>query len=282
MILVTGGTGTVGSEVAKQLVAAGQRIRVLVRAPEKGVQKLGTGVELAKGDFTDAASLDAALRGADKLFLLAAGADMMQHEANAVDAAKRAGVKHIVKLSVIGAESESTPFGRWHRAGEKKIEASGVPWTFLRPTGFASNALMWVGSLKAQGTVFMPTGDGKLPVVDPKDIAAVAVHALTKPGHEGRSYDLTGPEALSTAEQVQKIGAAVGKSYKFVDVPEAAARDGMLGSGMPAVYVDALLEYLRMVKAGQAATVSTHVEKVTGKKARTFDLWLADNLAAFR
>ena len=142
MILVTGATGTVGSEVARQLIAAGQKPRLLVRNPEKAKAFEGK-AEIVKGDLDDAASLSAALKGVDKLFLLTSGVDGPRLEEKAIDQAKAAGVKHVVKLSVIGAEYEALSFGKWHRKSEKKLEASGLAWTFIRPGNFMSNALMW-------------------------------------------------------------------------------------------------------------------------------------------
>jgi uncharacterized protein YbjT (DUF2867 family) len=172
--------------------------------------------------------------------------------------------------------------GKWHRAGEKLLEGSGIAWTFLRPGGFSSNALGWIGTIKAQGKVYYPTGTGKLAVIDPRDIAASGVAALTTPGHEGKAYDLTGPEALSTGEMCQVLTKVIGKQVDYVDVPDAAARESMLGAGMPAPVVDALLEFTAMVRAGQGAMVTEDVKKLTGQPARSFETWARDFASAFR
>lgn len=284
MILVIGGTGNVGGEVVRQLVAAGQKIRVLAREGKSAaLKKLGTAVEIAEGDLARPDTLDAALRGIDRLYLLPPLVPMMQEwEAAAIQAAKRAGVKHVVKHSNMGAQYEGMTLPRWHRAGEKLLESSGMAWTFVRPTGFMSNALGWAATIKSQGAVYAPGGDGKISVVDPRDIAGVAVKALTERGHEGKAYDVTGPAALSTAEQVQTIAGAIGRPLTYVDVPEAAARDSMLKMGMPSVIVEAMLEFMAVVRAGQAATVSPSVQEVTGRPARTFDAWVKENVTAFR
>jgi uncharacterized protein YbjT (DUF2867 family) len=282
MILVTGATGTVGSEVVAQLLAAGQPVRVLTRHPEKAA-RYASNVEIAQGDLADPESLTAAFAGVDKVFLLATGLDLPKLEANAVEAAKKAGVKHIVKLSAAGAEIEpGITLGRWHRESEKNLEESGIAWTILRPGAFSSNTLNWAGSIKSQGMVFHVTGNGKTTPIDPRDIAAVAVAALTTPGHERKIYALTGPEALSTAEQVAKISTAIGKPIQAIDTPEAAARSGMLAQGMPHPLVEAVLELMALIRAGYGGETTNAVEEVLGRKARTFDAWLQDHVTAFR
>jgi uncharacterized protein YbjT (DUF2867 family) len=282
MILVTGATGTVGSEVVAQLLAAGQPVRVLTRSPEKAA-KYGSNVEIARGDLADQATLTAAFAGVDEVFLLATGPSLATLEAHAIVVAKQAGVKHIVKLSAQGAELDpGIALGRWHRESEKNLEESGLAWTILRPGSFSSNALNWAGTIKAQGMVFHVSGNGKTTPIDPRDIAAVAVAALTTPGHAGKIYTLTGPEALTNAEMVAKISKAIEKPIQCIDAPEAAARSGMLAEGMPHIVVEAVLELMALIKNGYGAATTDVVEEVTGRKPRTFDAWLSDHVAAFR
>lgn len=280
MILVTGSTGTTGGEVAKQLIAAGHKPRLLVRSPEKAKQFEGK-AELVKGDLSDAASLTAAFKGIEKLYLVSAGLDGPAQEAKAIDAAKAAGVKHVVKLSVIGAEYEMISFGKWHRASEKKLEASGLAWTFVRPGNFMSNAMMWAGSIKKDGAVSAPVGEGKTANIDPVDIGAVAVKALTSSGHEGKAYTITGPVALTMQEQLDIIGKRIGKSLKFIDVPPEAAKKSMLEMHMPEGYVNALIELYAVMKANQASMVTNVVEEVTGRKAATFESWVDRHAGIF-
>lgn len=282
MILVTGATGTVGSEVVEQLLAAGHPVRVLTRHPEKAA-KYASKVEIAQGDLADPESLTAAFAGVDKVFLLAAGPELAKLEGHAIEAAKKASVKHIVKLSAAGAELDpGIAIGRWHRESEKHLEESGLAWTILRPGAFDSNALNWATTIKDKGMVFHVTGNGKGTPIDPRDIAAVAVAALTLPGHEGKIYEMTGPEALTTAEMVAKISKALEKPIQAVDAPEAGARSGMLAQGMPLVMVEAILELMALVRGGYRDKPTAVVEEVLGRPARTFDAWLQEHLNAFR
>jgi uncharacterized protein YbjT (DUF2867 family) len=279
MILVTGATGNVGGGVLAQLVEAGQAVRALTRDPAK---LAGRGVEVVRGDLGKPETLDAAFAGADKVFLMCAGGDMTALAGNGVAAAKRAGAKHLVFLSSTSAkEGNETILGGWHRAAEVLVEASGIAHTLLRPGAFASNVLRWLGSIKAQGAVFQPTGDGKTSPIDPDDIAAVAVHVLSTAGHEGQAYDLTGPEALSNAELVAKIGAAIGRPLRFVDVSAATAREGMEKAGMPEPFIAAILEISAQVKAGRGGAVTDTVERLLGRRARTFDQWLERHAKQF-
>jgi len=284
MILVTGATGTVGSEAVGQLLEAEQEVRALARDQASAARKLGDHVEIVEGDASQPDTLDAAVDGIERMYLLLPMVPTLpQLDADIIAAAQRAGVRHIVKQSNMGAQNErATTMQRWHRAGERLIERSGIAWTFVRPTGFMSNALGWADTIRSQGIVYAPGGDGKLAVVDPRDIAAVAVASLTEPGHEGKAYDVTGPEALSAAEQVTMIGDEIGKPITHIDIPESAARESMLGTGMPAEIVDALLEFMTDVRAGRSATISSAVEDVTGRPARTFRAWAHDHAAAFR
>ena len=283
MIVVTGATGTVGSEVVRQLNAAGQKVRALVRDPAKAEKLKGANVEIAKGDLTQPETVRAALQGAAKLFLMYTRANLPAVEAKVVEEAKKAGVKHIVYLSVMGAEMEpGIALGRGHRATEKAIEAAGIQHTFLRPSGFMTNMFNNLDSIKAQGKFYGPWGDGKMGLIHPADIAAVAVKALTTPGHEGKAYVLTGSESINNGEQAKILGQAVGKPIEYIAVPPEAAADSMLKGGMPKGYVDMLIEFSGAVRAGFTAATTGDVEKVLGRKPKTFADWSKENAAAFK
>lgn len=281
MILVTGATGNVGGEVVRQLLAAGVRVRALVRDASKA--KLDLKVDVAVGDFTTPDSLAKAVAGVEKVFSLAVGPQGPAHELALAIAAKKAGVSHIVGLSVLGAGSGGqNAILQWHDAGERAIRESGVAWTFVRPGGFMSNARNWIDTVKSSGKVFAPYGDGKTAPIHTHDIAAVVVKALTGSGHEGKSYSLTGDEALTTGEQVHQLSEAVGKPIEYVSVSDEAARGGMLKSGMPSVLVEALIQMGAAVRGGHMAEVLPTVQEVTGQKPRTFASWAKENAGAFR
>ena len=281
MILVLGATGNVGGEVTRQLIAEGERPRVLVRTPAKAGGFQGR-AEVAQGDLEQPESLAAAMRGIDKLFLISSGANLTRLEANAIDAAARAGVQHVVKLSVLGADAPTFVFARWHAAAERRLVDSGLRWTMLRPGNFMTNSLLWAESVGREGKFYQPSGEGRWAAIDPADVGAVAVAALTTPGHEGKSYTLTGPESLSAAGYAQVLARVLGTPVAFVDVPPDAARQAMLAGGIPADYVEAVVDLNAAMKAGTLDAVTSEVERVAGRKAGTFEAWARRNAAAFR
>lgn len=280
MILVTGAGGTVGSEVVKQLESAGAKFRAAYHSQSKADGAKVRGLDAVLIDYNRPETLDAAFQGIEKLFLLSSS--NTQQELAAIDAAKRAGVKHIVKLSVIGAEEEAFSFAKWHRAAEKAIEASGITWTFLRPNGFMQNLHNYMGdTIRSQGAFYSSTGDAKIAHIDVRDLAAVAVKALTEPGHEGKSYTLTGPEAVSYAEVASKLSSATGKTINYVNVGDADVKSALTGSGAPEAYADAFLDLLRWYRSGDAANVTGEVKKLTGREPFTFDQYAQDHAAQF-
>lgn len=280
MILVTGATGTVGREVVTQLLAAGERVRAMTRNPAKA--KLDSRAEVAGGDFSLPDSLANAVKGVERVFSLTFGPQTGVHEKNLALAAKQAGVRHIVKLSAMGGdEQEPSAIRKWHDEGEQAIRETGIGLTVLFPGAFMSNALQWRESIRAHGKVFSNYGEGKLPPVHPRDIAAVAVRALTSNGHEGKSYTITGPEALSVAEQVKIISAAVGKPLEYVPINDEAARAGMAKAGMPPTLIDALIPFGEFIRSGKAARVFPTIQEVTGRSPFTFGDWARENAAAF-
>jgi uncharacterized protein YbjT (DUF2867 family) len=281
MIFLTGATGNIGSEVVRQLVSGGHRVRVLARDPAK-LAHLGAEVDVVQGDLTSPSSFAHAFSGVERAFLLAHAHDLPAVSASFAAAAKAGGVRHVVLVSSATILIEpKTTIGGWHLAAEENVKASGLAWTMLRPGNFASNALRWAGTIRTQGAVYAPNGDAKTAPIDPRDIASVAVKTLTTPGHEGATHVLTGPTVLTPKEQVDVIGAAIGKALRFVDVPDAAARAGMLKSGMSESLADAVLELLRPSRSGAESIVTASVREVTGVEARTFGAWARDHAGAF-
>jgi uncharacterized protein YbjT (DUF2867 family) len=280
MILVIGATGTTGGEVARQLIAAGQKPRLLVRDPSKARAFQQT-AEIVQGDLGRPESLGPAMKGVERLYLMSAGGPSGPDlEANAIEAANKAGVRHVVKLSVIGAEHPVLILSQWHAKSEQRLRESELKWTMLRPGNFMSNALGWAGTIKSQGAFYQSTGSGRWAAVDPADIGAVAVKALTTPGHEGKAYTLTGPESLSAAQYAATLSSVLGKPVRFVDVPLEALRSGMPKS-MPPAYGEALIDLYAALRGGKADVVAGGVEQVTGRRPGTFEAWARRHAAAF-
>jgi uncharacterized protein YbjT (DUF2867 family) len=281
MILVTGATGTVGRQLVEILARAGEPVRALTRDPAKA--KFDAKVEVSTGDLEKPDTLAKALAGVERVFSLgAAGPGLATQEGNLAQAAKKAGAKHVVKLSVLGAGTGSdNPVIGWHEAGENAIKDSGLAWTFVRPGMFMSNALAWLPSIKSQGKVFLPYGNGKVAPIHPRDIAAVAAKALTGEGHEGKAYGLSGPDALSTATMVETLSKELKKPIQYVPVGPDTAKENLLKAGMPAVLVDALLKFSATLRAGQDQTPLPTVTEVLGRPALTWSEWVRENAAAF-
>ena len=281
-ILVTGATGTIGRDVMKQLAKKRAAVRAGVRDPGKARRQFGTEIALAAFDFEDAQSFDGALKGMEKVFLLPPLMLNQVEMVNAfVDAAKRAGVRHIVKLSVIGVDAGPRfMLGEWHAAGERHIRESGLAFTFLRPNSFMQNFINYFPP--RDGIIYLPWGNGKASFVDARDIAAVATEALTAHDHEGKSYTLTGPAALGIEEVANILSEAAGREIKYVDLAESAARDGMLQAGLPQWQVDALMELHAINKQGLWAIVALDIEKVTGKPPIQFAQFARDHAEKFR
>jgi uncharacterized protein YbjT (DUF2867 family) len=284
-ILVLGATGNVGSQVVKQLADAGANVRAAVRSPRKAEALKGNGVSLTEFDTDKPETVQAAFEGVDKVFLLTPLVpNMVELSANLVEAAKNAGVKHIVKSSGMGAEVEpGITLTRWHRAAEKAIEASGIAFTFVRPNGFMQNYANFSGStIKTQNAFYLPMGDGKVSHIDARDIASVAVVALTQDGHEGKAYEITGTEAISNEQIADIISQVVGRKINYIDVSEEAARSEMKQSGMPDVIVENTMELYGIYKSGYASEVTPTVEQVTGNKPISFEQFVKDYIEAFK
>jgi uncharacterized protein YbjT (DUF2867 family) len=283
MILVTGATGTVGREVARQLAATNQAVRAFVR-PGRGKDMRRRHCDLCQGDFDDLESLRTAMRNVDGVYLLSpTDPDLVQREANVIDVAKKAGVSRIVKHSSMGAgEVERVRFLRQHAESEHKIRESGIAWTFLRPTFFMSNLLGFASSIRREGRFYAPAGQATAAFIDPEDIAAAAVAAFTTPGHAGEVYELTGPEALTHAQVAERIGALLGRTVEYVPVPDDVARDAMVKQGMPEWVADGIVELYRAMREGGTGDVTDDFRRLVGRPPRSLDQFLREHLDAFR
>jgi (4-alkanoyl-5-oxo-2,5-dihydrofuran-3-yl)methyl phosphate reductase len=281
MILVTGATGNIGSQLVKLLIAKGLPVCVITR-DEKKVSHLGSGVERVIGDRHDLSIVRKAAQRADKVFMVAILFDK-NHEADRllVEEAKQAGAGQIVMVSSGTVRIENNVIGRLHREKEELIEQSGISWTFLRGGAFMSNSLQWADTIKSQSKVFNPMGKGKMAPISPYDIASVAAVALTCPGHEGKAYDLTGAELLSTPEQVEILSKTVGKPIECVDIPAEVAAEKAIKSGLPEALVKSLAELWVQVQTEGRTFQTNEVERLTGQPAQTFETWCREHRSAF-
>ncbi|MEO0434819.1 MAG: SDR family oxidoreductase [Cyanobacteria bacterium J06656_5] len=278
MICITGAGGTVGSEVVKQLELAKVPFRVAYFSKEKVNAALAKGLNAVIIDYNHPETLRTAFQGCDKLFLLGPNAlNQTQLELNAVEAAKAVGVQHIVKQSVMGAEDEAFSLALIHRPVEQAIEASGMTWTFLRPNSFMQNVVTFMSeTIKAESAFYSASGEAKIAHIDVRDIAAVAVKALTEPTHAGQAYTLTGPEALTYDELAQKLSVVLGRSISHISLPPEDLKHGMLAEGLPDAIADRMLDLERYYREDQASRITNDVQRVTGQESRQFTQYIRD------
>lgn len=257
--------------IIRQLEAEGTPFRAAFFSKAKREAARARGIEAAIIDYNRPETLRAAFQGCGRLFLAAPNvSNQTELELNAVGAAKAAGVRHIVKLSVLGAD-DAYSLARVHRPAEEAIETSGAAWTFLRPNGFMQNTVTFMGpSIRAEGAFYSATGRAKMSHVDVRDIAAVAVKALTAPGHEGKIYTLTGPEALTYDEMADELSQVLGREIRHIDLPPEDLKGAMLAGGVSEEIADLLLDLERYYREGRPSRVTDDVKQVTGRDPRRF------------
>jgi uncharacterized protein YbjT (DUF2867 family) len=276
MIFVTGATGNVGRELVGQLAEAGEPVRALIRRDEDRAQ-LPAGAEGFVGDLNDPRSLAGALDGVRAAHLLAGyeGLDEL------LAAMRTAGIERVTLQSSSAAPGGDTTnaVARYHILSERAIRESGLGWTFLQPNSFMTNALRWLPQLRAGDTVRLPFADVPIATIDPADIAAVAVVALTTDRHEGRAYRLSGPESLLPAEQVAILGEAIGRDLRLEPQSNEEAHAEMSAS-MPAEYVEAFFDFFVDGSVDESTVLPT-VEEVLGRPPRRFVDWAHEHAAAF-
>jgi uncharacterized protein YbjT (DUF2867 family) len=272
VIVVTGATGNVGRALVDRLLAAGQRVRALTRDPRRAA--LPERAEVVRFGPEDPAAL---FDGAAKLFLYAQAGD-----ASLLEAARAHGVRHVVLLSsgiVREGADETHPIHVLHAAAERQIRESGLAWTFLRPDAFATNALQWAPQIRAGGTVRGVFANALSAPIHEDDIAAVAERALLDDGHEGAVHRLTGPEAVSNAEQVAAIGAVLGRELRFAEA-DPRETGAELFPHVPPQMLERLLQTFAET-VGVPPEITGTVEKLTGTPARTFTQWARDHAGDF-
>ncbi|HWZ20585.1 MAG TPA: SDR family oxidoreductase [Ktedonobacteraceae bacterium] len=285
MILVTGATGLNGSELVRRLSARGVYVRALVRSTAKanGLASLPM-VEIVEGDMARPETLTLPLRGVERAMLISSSDPaMLEVQSNFIEEARKAGVKHVVKLSGIMPELDS-PFryARMHGEIERRLEASGMAFTHLRAGEFMHAYFRQVPSIVAREAFFLPMEDAKIASIDVGDIAEVAATVLTSPGHEGKIYPITGPEALSMAEVAEKLSTATGKRIQYVNIAPEEAKKAQLVAGVPPYTADALAELFAERRKGKESQVSPVIQTIFGWRATSFGEFATRNAAIFR
>jgi uncharacterized protein YbjT (DUF2867 family) len=270
-ILVAGATGNVGRPLVEQLVQAGHQVRALTRNPSKA--NLPAGAKVVAGDLTKPETLVSAMEGVESLHLINFGGDdyaPLQTGPEIMALAEKAGVKRVTVLR-----------GGTETSVEEAAKASSLAWTFIEPVEFMSGALDYAESIRTEGVVRQPFADRKTAAVHDADIAAVAAVALTSDGHGGKSYIITGPEVLSPRRMVRIIGEALGQEIPFIELTVDEAKAQWQAAGMPQEFIDFMMwAYGNTPEVGY--TVVPTVEQVTGRPARTFAQWAAENVDKFR
>lgn len=285
MILVSGATGLNGRALVRRLSAGGTAVRALTRTASRAADLAALPyVEVVEGDLGRPETLVEPLRGVDRAMLISSSdATMFDVQAAFIDAAARAGVAHVVKLSGIMPELDSPfRFARMHGEAEQHLERSGMAYTHLRAGEFMASYFRQVRSIAADGTLRLPMADARIASIDVDDIAEVAARTLTESGHEGRTSPLTGPEALSMAEVAQKLAVVVGKPITYVDVDPAEAKQRSLAAGIPPYLADGLEELFAERRRGKESHVFPDAAALLGRRPTSFDAFAARNAAIFR
>jgi uncharacterized protein YbjT (DUF2867 family) len=282
MILVIGGRSKIGSALIESLIDQNQRVRALARESEQS-EGIPAAVEIVTGDLGDPRSLAAAMAGAEKVFLLSSPhQNAVSWHRNAIDAAGEAGVRLIVRSSILGADKESpAEFINAHTTCDRYLEHSGLDHVILRPNLFLQNIPESnIPSIGEDGILYVDAGDARISMVDTRDVASVATVVLTEPDHVGAHYDITGPEALSYQDVAAKLSPALGRTVTYVDAPDETVREALLGFGLDEWFAGALVglyqDYRRSGTDGYAAQVTDTVERLTRRPARSVDALLGE------
>jgi uncharacterized protein YbjT (DUF2867 family) len=281
MILVTGATGTVGSALVAALAARGARVRAFVRNPQK-VPRL-PGVEAAQGDLLDRRAVAQAMKGCDRAFLASsAGPEQVEAQSSVVEAAREARLKLVVKLSALGADAQS-PVNvlRWHGRTEDQLRRADVPHAILQPHFFMQNTLGWAASIRERGAFAGAMREGRIALVDARDVALAAAAVLIGRGHEGKTYALTGPAALSLQEIAEILSRAAGRTVKYEDVSAAELKEVLSGAGVPDWLAEDIVALHAFFGANAGAATTRSVRELTGSAPRTYETFAREFAASF-
>jgi len=285
-ILVTGATGTFGGEVSRQLQERGEPVRVLVRDPAK-TSWFGESTQVVIGSFDRPETLDAALMGIERIFLASFDSpNQCELQTIVLTAAQRHGVRHIVRISTNGIhEFRRLPIFSWHYECEQGLEKSGLAFTHLRPDWVMQNFLPSSSATPVvEGKIRLPAGDGRVSFVDARDVAAVAVEALTGQGHEGKAYELTGPDALSHSNVANQLSAAIGRSIVYENISPDVYEREKAAEGWSQAAIETMLALFAEMRNGfnYGPAVTDTIQTVTGRPPSSFKDFARDYADEFR
>jgi uncharacterized protein YbjT (DUF2867 family) len=283
-ILLTGATGNVSSSVLRELHGSGHQLVGLVRDPAKAQALAAQGVELRSGDLTDLRTVEDAFTGVDVAFLLAPPGSLAPAQmSNALWAARKGGVKHVVRMSAVGAAHDApTINSRFHALSDTELERSGLPFTIVKPHFFMQNLMMAAPTIAEQGAIYFALGEAALPMVDVRDIGSTVAAILKDPApHTGKTYTLTGPAAVTLHQVASAIGEAIGKPVSYAPVPVPAMIEQLAKFGLDDYAQTATRDYMVAYATGWQASVTSAVKDITGSSARSIQQFAQDFAGAF-
>ncbi|MGC8203108.1 SDR family oxidoreductase [Aliiroseovarius sp. PTFE2010] len=282
MITVFGATGTTGAPLVDTLLAKGANVRAVTSDPTKLDALKAKGCEAVTANFTDTAALEQACDGAEKIYLVTpAHLDMRQWKANAIEAAKAVGVRHVVMATGLGASPKAgLTFGKWHSENQEQLKESGLDWTFVQPTYFMQN-LLWQADSIAKDGVYHDDLGGPVAWIDARDIADVAAEALTAPGYESKVLGLTGPEAFAADDIAAILSEVTGRTVTSAPLSADEAKAAMMAGGMQDEVAAAMVELASIAPKGYLAGIETTVSDVLGRPARRLHDFVSENRDAF-
>ena len=284
MILITGATGKTGSATAKSLGEKGETFRALIRNEEKkeGLESLGG--EVVIGSIENTEVVNQSMQGVTTVLVLLPNSEsQLALEKQLVDSAKQAGVERIVKMSSIEATPDATsPIPKLHLESEEYIKQSGLAWTMIKPNFYMQNLLASAGTIKEQGKIFLPMGDGKTGMIDTTDVGKVLAKVLSEDGHESMNHEITGPEILSFYEVAEIFSQALGKQVDYVDVPMDAYKETLGQFLTNQWHLDAVIDLFKGIAEGGIEDKTDTFNELMGETPKSLSQFLAENSFIFK
>ena len=284
MILITGATGKTGSATAKSLGEKGETFRALIRNEEKKERLESLGGEVVIGSIENTEVVNQSMQGVKTVLVLLPNSEsQLALEKQLVDSAKQAGVERIVKMSSIEATPDATsPIPKLHLESEEYIKQSGLAWTMIKPNFYMQNLLASAGTIKEQGKIFLPMGDGKTGMIDTTDVGKVLAKVLSEDGHESMNHEITGPEILSFYEVAEIFSQVLGKQVDYVDVPMDAYKETLGQFLTNQWHLDAVIDLFKGIAEGGIEDKTDTFNELMGETPKSLSQFLAENSFIFK